>query len=127
VNSRASFGALEVESGSGLTEWRAAPLALDWDAVTDGLEDVSKYYAAMAVLVPTYQRSGRGDRGAQAEAGEDGKEQQNCEAFDGEGHGGGIGLVSVEVWIGNEGVDVGMWCRRRRRGRRGRRSTELTL
>jgi hypothetical protein len=54
----------------------------------------------MAVLVPTYQRSGRGDRGAQAEAGEDGKEQQNCEAFDGEGHGGRIGLVSVEVWIG---------------------------
>jgi hypothetical protein len=83
VNGRASLrvfegrsaGALGVESGSGLTEGCASPFAVDWDAVADGLEDVSKDYAAMALLVYTYQCSGRGDRGAQAQASEDGKEQ----------------------------------------------------
>jgi hypothetical protein len=51
------------------------------------------------VPVRTYQCSGCSERSAQAEAGEDGKEQQNCEASDGECHGGSVGVVCAKVKV----------------------------
>ena len=87
-------GSLGVKSRGGLIEGGTAGATVNVGAVMDGLDDVSKDSAVCVILLSTYEVSGNRESSAQAEdAEDDNKEQHDCGALGGEGHGGSVVVV----------------------------------
>ena len=84
-------GTLNVKGRGSLVEGGTAGATVNVDAVMDGLDVVDNDSAVCRIPLSTYQVSGNRESSAQAEDAEDSdNKQQNCRAFDGEGHVGSV-------------------------------------